>query len=105
MVKIVTDIFQKYEDNINGNLNVVLWLRSHKKKALLFALPNLCMVTGAAYTIPNIRKGFIYNGQLDPELARIPSFRIIINTFNKGCVSDCCLSDRKKFISHYFEEM
>ena len=50
-----------------------MWLDSElTKKLLLFALPYLPTATGAAYTIPNIRRGFMYNRQLDGETTRAP---------------------------------
>lgn len=40
----------------------------------MFAMTNLPEATGLAYTVPNVLKGFIYNGQLDVETTSVPSF-------------------------------
>ena len=79
-------------------------LRPHKKKALLFALPNLPPATGNAYTVPNVRKGFIYNGQLDVETTSVPSLRNLLNTY-RGDPNESCLVDKDQLFEHYFEEM
>lgn len=61
IVKYLKDKLNKLEKDS------ILKLMTHKKKSLLFTLPNLPAATGSAFTIPNIRKGFIYNEQLDTE--------------------------------------
>ena len=103
MAKFLEDKFKALEDGSNENGDIVR-LRSHKKKVIMFALPNLPGATGQAYTIPNVRKGFMYNGQLDAEMATVPSFQNLINTFH-GEVSESCLDDREAIIEKYFEEM
>ena len=99
IVKFLKEKLDKLErDNI-------LKLKSHKKKALLFALPNMPAATGAAFTVPNVRRGFIYNGQLDAKTTSVPSFKNLINTF-RGNITDSCLEqDRKKIMEDFFEEM
>ena len=82
----------------------VLKLRLHKKKAIMFALPNLPRATGQAFTIPNVRKGFIYTGQLDAATTSVPSFTNLLNTF-RGNIEGTCLSDRKWLVENFFEEM
>ena len=94
LVKAANDKLQVLEDESNNNLDVVR-PRSLSKKKLLFVLPNLPSSTGAAYTIPNIRKGFIFNGQLDAEITNTPSFWNLVNTF-RGNVTE-------KMIEQYFE--
>ena len=84
--------------------NNVLKLRLHKKKAIMFALPNLPGATDQAFTIPNIRKGFIYTGQLDAATTSVPSFINLLNTLI-GNIEGTCLSDRKGLIEKFFEEM
>ena len=103
LVKIVKQKLKDLEDDSPGKRDVVK-LKSHKKKALLFALPNLPAATGNAYTVPNIQKGFLYNGQLDLETTSVPCFRNLLNTF-QGDVAGTCLEDRRKLIETYFEEM
>lgn len=76
----------------------------HKKKAILFALPNLPSATGIAFTIPNVRKGFIYNGQLDAATTSVPSFANLLNTF-RGNIEGSCLVDKKVLMEFFFEEM
>ena len=101
IVTIVKELLVRLENNVEGD---VVRLKSHKKKAILFALPNLPEVTGLAYTVPNVRKGFIYNGQLDVETTSVPSFRNLINTY-RGDVTEGCLSNKKKLMENFFEEM
>ena len=103
MVIIVRNMFEQLEDESDGNENVVK-LRAHKKKALMFALPNLPPATGNAYTVPNVRKGFIYNGQLDAETTSVPSAKNLVNTC-RGEIAGTCLDDREKLLEDYFEEM
>ena len=91
------------EDESRDTQDIVK-LKAHKKKALLFALPNFPAATGAAYTVPNVLKGFIYNGQLDVESTSFPSMRNLINTY-RGDISECCLDDKTKLLDDYFEEM
>ena len=67
-------------------------------------LPKLPEATGNAYTIPNVIKGFIYNGQIDTESIYAPSFSIIIHTY-RGNVEDTCLADRSKLMRDFFESM
>ena len=55
LVSVIKEKLIELEDESNGNLNIVK-LKSHKKKALIFALPNMPGATGAAYTIPNVQK-------------------------------------------------
>lgn len=74
LVKVIKDKLNGLEVDDGNNLDVVK-LKSHKKKALLFALPNMTTATGSAYTIPNVRKGFIYNDQLDPETTTVTSLK------------------------------
>ena len=103
LVMVIQDLLDKLEDTSNGNRDVVR-LMYHKKKAILFALPNLPAVTSDAFTVSNIRKGFIYNGQLDPETTSVPSMQNLINTY-RGDVEDTILSDREKLMDTFFEEM
>ena len=70
----------------------------------MFAIPNLPEATGLAYTTPNVRKGFIYNGQLDVETFSVPSLRNLINTY-RGDVTEGCLSNGKELVEKFFEEM
>lgn len=94
---------QTLEEDSGGNGNVVR-LRSHKKKALMFALSNLSAATGLAYIVPNMMKGFIFNGQLDAKSKSLPSLKNLVNTYI-GDVSETCLNDRGKLLDTYFEEM
>ena len=52
----------------------------------------------------NVRKGFIYNGQLDVETTSVPSFKNLVNTY-RGDVTEGCLSNREKIMTQFFEEM
>ena len=99
----LVDILEQLEDNFNGNRDVVR-LMTHKKMAILFAIPNLPGVTSDAFTVSNIRKGFIYNGQLDPDTTSVPSFQNLISAYC-GDVEDTILNDRTKLMDLFFEEM
>ena len=91
------------ETNEEGSGNIVR-LKSHKKKAIMSTLPKLPEATGSAYTIPNVMKGFIYNGQVDADTIGVPSFSNLLNTY-RGNVSDTCLADRPKLMNDFFEVM
>ena len=98
MNPIVMYLKKKLEEMEASN---VLKLRAHKKKAIMFALPNLPGATGLAFTIPNVRKGFIYTGQLDATTTSVPSFVNLLNTF-RGNTEGTCLSDRRGFFFFVF---
>ena len=57
LVKIEKEKVQELEDSSNGK-RVVVKLKSHNKKALLFSLANLPFATGSAYTMSNVWKRF-----------------------------------------------
>ena len=103
LVKVFKEKLLELEDESNDRQDIVK-LKSHKKKALLFTLPNFPAATSVAYTIPNVMKGFIYNGQLDVESTSVPSLKNLCHTY-RGDVSECCLNDRDKLLDNYFEEM
>ena len=95
---------ERIKNESNDNLNVVK-LRSHKKKALLFALlVDILTATGSVYTIPNVRKGYIYNDWLDAETTSVSSSKNLLHMF-RGNVEGTCLNDKEKFFEKYFEEM
>ena len=64
-VLVVLERLLKQLENGEIGTSKIVRLRPHKKKAILCALGNLPEATGEAYTIDNVRKGFIANGQLD----------------------------------------
>ena len=101
MNPIVLFLRKKLNELENDN---ILKLKSHKKKALMFAAPNLPSATGSAFTVQNIRKGFIYNGQLDTETTSVPCFHNLIHTFC-GNTGSTCLDNRKWLMDTFFEEM
>ena len=92
LVKFINDKFKQLEDDSNDNQYIVR-LKSHKKKALMFALPNLPAATGSAYTTPN-----------DAETTSVPSLKKLLNTY-RGDVTETCLNDREELLEKYFEEM
>ena len=67
-------------------------------------IPNLPIATGSAYTTDNVKKGFVYNGQIDPVHYSVPCYANLIHTF-RGDVEDTCLSNRKNIIENFFQEM
>ena len=103
IVKMLKDHLLMLEDDSNGSRDIVR-LASHKKKAILFAIPNLPGVTSDVFTISNVRCGFIYNGQLDPETASVPSFENLVNTY-RGDVEETILQNKEALIDNFFEEM
>ena len=56
-------------------------LQTHKYKAILTTLSKLPSATGRAYTLANVMKGFMLNGQLDAESMLMPSFDNLIHTY------------------------
>ena len=67
-------------------------------------MPNLPSATGLAYTIENVKKGFLYNGQIDDTHCSVPCIDNLINTF-RGDVQDTCLDNKQRIIETFFEEM
>ena len=66
----VKEKLKELDDGSDGNQDVVK-LKSYKKKALLFALPNLPAAIGNIYTISNVHKEIIYNSQLDAKTTSV----------------------------------
>lgn len=56
IVNILTKAKSELEDTSNGDRDVVI-LKSHKKKAILFAILNLPKATSIVYTRANVHKG------------------------------------------------
>ena len=75
----------------------VVRLRPHKKKALLSTIPNLSEAIGIAYTVKNVRSGFVANGQIDPLTDSVPSLGNLIHTY-RGMVEGTCLEDGEKLL-------
>ena len=67
-------------------------------------LPILPAATGQSYTIPNVRKGFIYNKMLDSGTTSIACFSNLLNTF-RGNLEGTCLADKQQLMDLFFEEM
>ena len=49
---------------------------------------------GNVFTTANIKKGLIYNGQLDTKTTSELSFQNTVNTY-RGNIGETCLKDRK----------
>ena len=61
--------------------------------------------TSTAYTIiVIIRKGFIYNGQLDVETTTVLSLKNLIHMYC-GSMEGTCLNDKEEWFERYFKEM
>ena len=78
----------------------VLRLLAHKKKAILSTIPKLPSVTASAFSISNIKKGFVLNGQLDVERKLIPDFNNLLHTFC-GDLTGTCLEDKKLLLDQF----
>ena len=71
---------------------------------MLATIPNLPAATGIAYTTENVKKGFLYNGQIDDNHCSVPCIDNLIHTF-RGDVDGTCLADKQKIIELFFKEM
>lgn len=99
----LNQIFSKMENGYS-NCNDIVRLKSHKKKALIATIPNLPVATGVAYTTENVKKGFIYNGQIDAVHNSVPCYSNLLHTF-RGDLTNTCLSDKESIIENFFAEM
>ena len=104
------NIYQYLEDKINSlsksspsSNNDTLLLTAHKKKAILATIPKLPIATGQSFTIENVKKGFILNGQLDSDSKLVPSLTNIIHTY-RGDITGTCLEDHEKLFENFYEE-
>ena len=88
--------FLSLESKDNSSSDIVR-LKSHKKKAPLATIPNLPAATGIAYTTENVKKGFLYNGQIDDKHCSVPCIDNLIHTFC-GDVDGTCLDNKQKII-------
>ena len=68
------------------------------------AIPKLTEATAIAYTIQNVRSGFVANGQIDPLTNSVPSLLNILHTY-RGTLEGTCLADKERLVQHYFQEM
>ena len=94
----------RLESNDLSTTGQVLKLLSHKKKAILATVPKLPSATGSAYSISNIKKGFVLNGQLDMDQKLVPSIGSILNTY-RGEVEGTVLENKATLFKNYYEEM
>ena len=103
---IVHTLEKQLQDLETGKISTtkVVRLRPHKKKALMSTIPNLTEATGIAYSIKNVRSGFVANGQIDPLSHSVPSLSNMIHKF-RGNINGTCLEDGEKLVEKYFEEM
>ena len=103
-------IFKYLEEQIDSlmhqtstNQNQILILSAHKKQAILATIPKLPIATGHAFTIDNVKKGFIINGQLDSDSKLVPSFHNIIQTYC-GDTSATCLENHQWLFEKFYEQ-
>ena len=82
----------------------ILCLPIHKKKAILVTLGKLPSVTGKAYTINSVSKGFMLNSQIDIDSKLAPCMTNIVHTYC-GDVDGTCLKDLKWLIEKFYPEM
>ena len=74
------------------------------KKAILVTLGKLPSATGKAYTVSNVRKGFMLNGQLDIDSKLGPCMNNMVHTY-RGDVNGTCLKDPEWLIRKFYSEM
>lgn len=67
-------------------------------------LGKLPSATGKAYTLTNVRKGFMLNGQIDIDSKLAPCMTNIVHTY-RGDVEGTCLKDPKWLIEKFYPEM
>ena len=99
----VEKILKQLEDGDLSPTKIVR-LRSPKKKALLSTIPNLTEATAVAFTVKNVRSGFVANGQIDPLTNSIPSLMNMIHTY-RGNIQGTCLENGQYLVETFFEEM
>ena len=63
----------------------------------------LLEATGSAYTVSNVRNGFVLNGQLDPDTNSVPSLEYL--HIYQGNIKGSSLEKRDELVGTYFEEM
>ena len=67
-------------------------------------IPNLTETTNIAFTVKNVRNGFVANSQIDPLTISIPSLIDMVHT-NRGCIQGICLEDGQKLAKTFFDDM
>ena len=102
LVMRLLQILDELDDDSDRKGNVVR-LKSHKKKASMATIPNFPVATGLCYTIISVRKGFIYNGMLDPKTATVAFFDNLLHTYC-GNLEQTCLADKKRLMKLFFFE-
>ena len=96
-------IFKKLENGEFGESKIVR-LRLHKRKPIIDAVCILPEATGTAYTVENVHKGFVYNGQLDPSCNSVLSLEYLLHTY-RGNIKGTSLENRSELVRTFFEEM
>ena len=67
-------------------------------------MPNLTEATAIAFTVKNVRSGFVANSQIDPLTNSIPSLMNMIHTY-RGNIQGTCLDNGQHLVKTFFEEM
>ena len=67
-------------------------------------VPNLPAATGTSYSVANVHRGFIANGQLDAESTIVPSYQNLLHTY-RGNIEGTCLENGKFLMDTFFESM
>ena len=96
-------ILKRLEDGDIGERKIVR-LRAHKKKAILDTVTILPEATGTAYTVENVKKGFLLTGMIDSFSNSVPSLDNLFHTY-RGNLENTCLEDRNFLVRKFFEEM
>ena len=60
--------------------------------------------TAIAFTVRNVRSGFLANGQIGLLTNNILSLGNMIHTY-RGCIQGTCLEDGQKLVKTFFDEM
>ena len=87
-----------------SNPTRLLNISPHKKKALLATIPNLPEATAKAYSVSNVKKGFVLNGQLDNDSKLVPCLENIVHTY-RGDLNGTVLEDKGRLLDQFYEEM
>ena len=98
------EAIRQLEDRSPNATGKVLNLLPHKKKAILATIPKLPSVTGSAFSMSIIKKGFIVNGQINLEQKLVPCLKTILHTY-RGEVNEIILRKSEMLFRHYYEEM
>ena len=72
-------------------------VRPDKKKAIIDTVTILPEATGTAYTVENVRKGFLLTGIIDPSSNSVLPVEKLLHTY-RGSLEDTCLENRQEMV-------